>query len=309
MKQYAWLLALATIFLISCQSQSAPSTSTPFFGGTSGLVINFEPNSPPSEVIDGGRFPFSIIVKLENNGEADILPGKAEVRITGIYPPDFGQNGNELKKTNTEPILGIKKDSEGNKIAGGLSQVSFENLNYNQQLQGNLQLPIRAEVCYNYETRMSSTYCMKKDLLSTAASACKVNEPKPTYNSGAPVQVTSFTESVAGSNTVLFNFKVSLKGNGNVYKGGTTCNPNLVNQNKVYVIVDSGLVSGLKCQGIQEKDSDKSGFLRLSNGEATFTCTQQIAGSDAVKELSLKLNYDYLETKSATVLVKHVSNI
>ncbi len=305
--RHVWLLALAAIFIISCQpSSQTASTATPFFGGTTGLVINFEPNSPPAEVIDGRRFPFSVIVKLENIGESDIQPGKAEVRITGIYPPDFGQNTPELKKTNPEAILGVKKDSEGNKIPGGIAQIEFPNLNYQGQLQGNLQLPLRAEVCYNYETRMSSTYCMRKNLLSTAAGPCKINEPKTVFNSGAPVQVTSFTESVAGTNTVLFNFKIALKGNGNVFRGGTNCNPAVSNENKVFVIVDSGL-PGLKCQGLQEKGSDeRSGFASLSNGEASFTCTQPITGSDAVKEIAVKMNHDYLESKSTQILVKHV---
>lgn len=306
MRSHALLLVLAAIFIVACQpSEKTASTATPFIGGTNGLLINFAPNAPPSEVIDGDRFPFSAIVTLENTGESDVQANKLEVRLTGLYPPDFGQTG-ELKKNPAEPILGIKKDSEGNKIPGTVSQVEFENLNYKGRLQGNLQLPIRAEVCYNYETRGSAVYCMRKNLLTTVPGPCKVNEPKTMHNSGAPIQVVSFTESVAGSNTVLFNFKVSLKGNGNVFRGNTNCNPVLQNENRVYVIVDSGL-NGLQCQGLQERGSDgRSGFIRLTNGESTFTCTQPNINADAVKELSVKLNYDYLETKTTQLLVKHV---
>ena len=86
----------------------------------------------------------------------------------------------------------------------------------------------------------------------------------------------------------------------------TFSNKKLENKDRVYVIVDSGL-DGLDCQSLAEKGSDKkSGFLRLSNGEATFTCTQTIQRTDAVKEISVKFNYDYRDTKETQVIVKHV---
>ncbi len=307
MRSHALLLVLAVIFIAACQpSQQTPSTSTPFIGGTNGLLINFAPNAPPAEVVDGNRFPFSVIVSIENAGEYDVPANKVDIRLTGLYPPDFGQPAGELRRAPSDALMGVKKDSEGNKIPGTTTQAEFANLNYQGRLQGNLQLPLRIEACYNYGTKVSAVYCMRKNLLATAAGPCKVNEPKTAYNSGAPIQVVSFTESVSGTNSVLFNFKIAQKGNGNVFLRDTQCAPLLQNENKVHVTVDSGL-PGLQCQGLQEKGADgRSGLARLTNGEATFTCTQPTTNVDAVKEISVQLNYDYLESKSTQLLVKHV---
>ena len=62
--------------------------TSPFIGGTSGLVINFEEDSPPPEVTDQA-FPFKAIVRLVNEGEDEVLRNDVKVQLKGFSPKDF----------------------------------------------------------------------------------------------------------------------------------------------------------------------------------------------------------------------------
>src|SRR3989344_7303641 len=62
--------------------------TSPFIGGTSGLVINFEEDSPPPEVTDQA-FPFKAIVRLANEGETAVAKTDVEVKLVGFSASDF----------------------------------------------------------------------------------------------------------------------------------------------------------------------------------------------------------------------------
>jgi hypothetical protein len=306
-----WYLLLALMALAACTQQSAPNNTTPFVGGTNGLLIDFIENAPPKEVADKGQFPFDIHVKLVNEGEHAVPTSDVLVTISGLFPPDFGKSISGMKNVrpldNLEPV---RKDPEGNTIPGGQSLVSFEGLSYGQTLDGNVKFPVRAEVCYKYQTKANGLYCMKDNLLGTAEGVCDVIGAKAIHNSGAPVHVTSFRQSVAGQNTILFTFTVSQKGNGNVYKPSTQCDTSsFINENRVKVTVNAGAgVSGLRCLGLFDRAGlpANEGYIQLTNGEATFTCTQPVQDVDAEKELSVILDYDYKDVKSTEIIVKHL---
>ena len=60
MKKYIFALVVCLmLFLTGCGGgeEAIGGSGTPFIGGTSGLLLNFE-NSPPPEVFDNGQFPF-----------------------------------------------------------------------------------------------------------------------------------------------------------------------------------------------------------------------------------------------------------
>ena len=62
------LLIISVLVLSSCKQSGAAAGSaprTPFIGGTAGVSMNFEKDSPPPEVTDDQSFAFNAIVSLK----------------------------------------------------------------------------------------------------------------------------------------------------------------------------------------------------------------------------------------------------
>ena len=72
-KYYALILLICAVLLVSACKRSGAAgggaPKTPFIGGTSGVTINFEKDSPPPEVTDDESFALNVIVRLKNDGE------------------------------------------------------------------------------------------------------------------------------------------------------------------------------------------------------------------------------------------------
>ncbi|MFH1181838.1 MAG: hypothetical protein V1702_02675 [Candidatus Woesearchaeota archaeon] len=315
-------VVILVLFLAGCQTSTTSSSSTPFIGGTNGLLISFLDNSPPPQVSDGATFPFNIIVLLENAGEYDIPAGQASVTISGLYPGDFGVSSAQLTATSIEAISGAKKDPAGNTIQGGTIQIQIPPTPYQLNFQrvlttGNLVLPIQTNVCYAYSTRASGRYCLRSNPSSTAQGVCEPSGSKEIFSSASPIQVDSLVESYAGSGAVNLNFRISKKGNGNVFRpnspstpvcGQTTATNLLTNQNVVGVTVDvPGAGAGsVTCYGLGTT-AINTGFVRLDNqGNAVVSCkiAAPVPPVDAVREISIVLNFDYSEVRTSSLLVQ-----
>lgn len=293
--------------------------------------MKFAENSPPAEVTDAqkdasGKLTnsFDVVVLLENVGEYDVPKGMAAITIGGLSSTDFLAGGTKnnkgvalsLKDKNPESDLsGVKKDPEGNKIPGSLSDVKFEELAYQGVLQGNNEFPIQADLCYAYQTKAAADACIRADATKTTAGVCQIAGSKQVFSAGAPVHVTSVKESVAGRNKILLTFNVKNVGTGNVFKfeGSVACpRDQFAKQDQVQVEVKTGM-SGISCSGISKIDGatqpDKGvyvGYLRLSTGEGTFSCIQTTPSEDALKKVDIKLTYNYLTSRSTKILVKHI---
>lgn len=305
-------LTLVVVFILltgqGC-GEKKEKTESPFVGGTTGLLINFMEGAPPAEAYDGGDFPFDIDIKLENEGEYNVEKTNAVVKISGVDPTDFGKTSADFSQNPEEDLEGTRRDSGGNVIQGTVSHIIFSNLNYGDILSANTPFTLRADVCYTYGTIATSKLCIKEDLLSTDEGMCEVNEAKDVFNSGAPVQVTSFEESATGSDKVSFIFKVEHKGNGDIYRKSTTCSSLLTDENKVYVKVNSDL-AGLQCSGLTDGPgtSTTEGYITLYGGERVIRCTQEANyDTDFEKPVRIELIYDYSEDKTTQILIKHTS--
>lgn len=305
MKNYVSIILILSllIFAFGCKQETTPSKENPFIGGTTGLLISYDKDAPPAEVYDGGDFDFDVVVKLKNEGEHTVSKDKVEVRLSGIDPREFGLSDSDFVKNPDENLEGTYKDSEGNKIEGTTTYVTFLKLNHHESLIGNTPYTIRADVCYNYLTNVNSMLCIKKGQVDKEGDICKINEKKAVFNSGGPVQVTNFEEMPRGKNKFNFNFKIEPKGNGGIYKKESNCEYTRANENKVFVTVDTGM-DGLVCTGLD--GGATSGYVTLYSGERIITCTQEAeTGTDFEKPVNIKLEYDYKESISTQVLVKH----
>jgi len=213
------------LFFTSCscsvrQSEPLPLEVGGFVGGTTGLAINVMDGAPPSVIQDAGLTPFSVIVALENAGETDVGLGTDNplvfARLAGIMYPNFGLTEQTAVKTLDARLASAKRNFDDTIMPGEINYIGFDNLFYKPNVFESFALTLRAEVCYDYETRATTKFCMKKDVLEAweDISICTLRGPKPVGNSGAPVHITNVEEAPINNKTVQINFVIEHVGNG-----------------------------------------------------------------------------------------------
>ncbi|MEM4253882.1 MAG: hypothetical protein QXR48_00635 [Candidatus Woesearchaeota archaeon] len=277
----------------------------PFVGGTAGVVAEFIDFR--SEVFDGGRDPFDVVVKLENKGEATARPERVRVKLSGINPAEFGKLEEDLKKSPTDELFAVTKDPQGNIIPGGQTTVEFIGLNHFAPITGaQVTLPLRADICYTYSTKAVSKLCVRENLLAPEPGGiCEINEDKPVVNAGAPVQMGAVKETARGKDKISFSFEITNVGTGNLFKQGSTCDRSTrANENVIYLVVDTKM-PGLQCTGLTTTGTKAEGYVTLYDKKKTVTCTQTITTStDYEQQISMEATYDYEEYKQTQITVK-----
>ena len=301
------ITALLVLFLASCTTeQQKVVTIQPFIGGTDALVVSFD--QLRKEVFDGGNDPFDVIVKMQNKGEADVSKDKLRVKLSGVKPQEFGRADNDFLKRADYEVESRKKDATGGVIETTPHFVTFKDLNHATAIQGSeLAFPLRADVCYLYSTKAVSRLCVRTDLLSTTAGGvCNVNEEKPVFNSGAPLQVQKVQQSAVGKDKLRLSFEIKKPGSGEIYRKESNGCELTKDKNKVHVRVDAGM-EGLSCTGFDVKSGKGvEGDVTLYDGSKIITCDQQInQKGDYETELKIDLSYDHLQTATEEVKVKH----
>ncbi len=312
-------IALLLAFAAGCgegQEQQGVPTSK-FVGGTEGLAVSFAPGSIPDKVLDKDQ-PFGISVVLTNRGDHTIENGAdATVKITGIDPGDFGVSASEMVQDSPNSIRGAQKDTQGNVVQGETVSLDFPegggSFVHQKQISGSVTYNVRADVCYKYGTVANTKLCVLEDILGTTGNGdklCRINEEKPVDNSGAPVQIAMFRESVSSANKVAFVFKVKHVGTGTVHEADSECSKEFQQKDKVHVKVDTGISDGLQCSGLQDGAAAGSVFegdAQLLNGEREIRCTQTINNpTDLEKLVQIELTYDYNQNIQKMLEVQHV---
>jgi len=306
-----WLLAIIVcmvlIFGCGTQQNSTTGKTAPFVGGTTGVTVGYSQDSPPSEVDDGGNFPFDVVVELVNKGEFTVPKDKMTVKLVGIRPEEFSKTEAQLTAHPDEDVTATKKDPEGFITEGPPIYVTFSDLNHKEQLVGNKEFPFRAEVCYYYETTATAPLCVRKNNIDPEKNGiCEVSSDQTPENSGSPVQVTTFKEFGRAKNKVGFQFTVAHVGTGDIFEKDSTCNTERKYEDQVFVKVETAFNSGLKCSGLSSGD-DKSGYVKLFGNSRIVSCTQDVdTTSDYETAVTVKLSYDYRDNTQTTVLVKHI---
>ncbi len=300
------LLTILAIILAGCQDQGQKvELSQPFLGGTQGITFDFSEFRP--DVFDGGTDPFDIVLQIENKGEADIQRDKIRVALSGINPLEFSTTDNQMTTSPTEDIIATKKDMLGNMQPGPAVFVEFKNLNHQGKITGaQIDYPIRADICYLYNTQTVSKLCMRKNVLSTQEGICTINEDKPVFNSGAPIQITKLSESARSKDKIGFTFEIRNMGTGEVFERGTVCDRmTRKNKDRVFVRVETN-TPGITCTGLEAKGTYAEGFTTLFDGVKTITCTQPVlTGTDYEQVIGIETHYDYDEFKQTTITVKN----
>jgi hypothetical protein len=212
-----------------------------------------------------------------------------------------------LTKHPDEDIIATQKDPEGAVIESPTVFVTFSGFNHKESLVGNKDFTLRAEACYLYKTQAMAQLCIRRNNINPETGGiCEVSEEKPIYNSGAPVQATSFKEFGRAKERIGFQFAVEHVGNGDLFEKHSECNTERKYEDMVFVQVKTEFGSGLKCSGLSEGD-DTSGFVKLYGGKRVVSCTQEVdTTSDYETPVVVTLNYDYRDDVQTSIIVKHI---
>ncbi len=279
--------------------------TTPFVGGTTGIVADFV--DLRTDVFDGGRDPFDVIVKLENRGETDVLANRVHVKLSGINPAEFGKLEEDLRKSPDDDVIGMRKDAQGNILPSTPAFVEFTGLNHFSPISGaQVAFPLRADVCYTYAADAVSKLCIRSNILTPEAGGiCEINEDKPVFNSGSPVQIGAVKETAGAKDKIRFSFEISNAGTGEIFERGSSCDRSTrAKENRVYVIIDTGM-PGLSCTGLTTSRTKAEGFTTLFEGKKVVSCTQTVTSrTDFEQQISIKAVYDYEEFKQTQITVK-----
>lgn len=312
MKKLVTFLAFFAVLLVACPAGDETGTaSSPFFGGTEGIKISFIEGFPPSTpILDQSRVPFDIVLNIENVGEWDVANANDAVfTISGISPTDFGKTSADFTKPSNLQLLGIKKDSQGNKLPGTATQLQFTGLAYRNKISGSQQFTINANACYKYGTKASSKVCVRGNLLNPTANGCSPREPKQAFVSGAPMWVENLQQTVESSDRIVFTFNVVPKGAGSYYQLASGCAEDLAKKNKVKVTVGTGIGSGAVCNLQDEQGSainSNTGYVTLFGPSRIVRCVQEIPSGeigDYEKVVDITLEYDYKESIQKQITV------
>jgi hypothetical protein len=307
MKKILTILAITLfIFLIGCKKDGeAIDITSPFIGGTTGLVAEFVEFR--SEVFDGGRDPFDVVVKLENKGEAFVSKDNVRVKISGVNPAEFSKLEEDLIKSPEDDLLEMRKEPTGDVIPSPAVFAEFVALNHFTPIAGaTATFPVRADLCYQYRTQAVSKLCIRENLLNPEAGGiCEITEDKPVFNSGAPIQISNVRETTRARDKIGFSFEISNVGTGDVFEKGSVCDRSTrAKENRVFVTVNTNM-PGISCTGLTTVGTRAEGFATLFDGKKIITCSQGVSTRIDFEQLfAIEAVYDYEEFQQTTLTVK-----
>jgi hypothetical protein len=304
------ILALVLIGLVlvsGCSTKKAVETgpANAFIGGTDGLVMSFVQDAPPAEYPQ--QVPFDVIINVENKGESTVPADAANIIIGGISASAYGI---ENPSQTLEELQG-KQLIQKTTTPGGVTQATFSSTTGSRPFPGSQPQKITATLCYPYVTQVQGTVCITPSLARQTvggAQLCTVTGSKTIYSSGAPVKITSLSESATSSAGKITGFRFTMfvkdEGPGTAYLG-TTCPPTLGDANRVKVISAKliNLDKDLDCG----KAATDAGVLITGDNGGVITCTiEGLTATDISGEfedvLVMQLGYGYTQsiTKSIT---------
>ncbi len=316
-----FLFVITLLFLAGCGTQEGFQERSPFVGGVEALSASFIPGAPPDAVMDNSQFPFGVSVWLTNLGEYDIASGSGYVEIVGINPADFGTTAAALKQP-LPAVRGARKNFDGTVIEGEQTVVSFDNLNYQEDVVGNFDGPIiRANMCYDYGTRASAYLCVKRDLLTNIQTKeiCDITGEKLVSNSGGPIQIIGLRQNPLGNNKIQVQFTVAHVGatEDRFYMDGQECDDTstYLYKDKVYVDVVSDINGRTaECTGLQTRagqtTASNEGYVTLFNGAPRIVvCSFNLENIDFVANVPIiiEMKYRYFQFIEKPLIVQDVT--
>jgi hypothetical protein len=309
----ATLIVLALVISACSGGGNQQDNTKTYIGGSQGLKIKFATGAPPVQVSDiGGDESFDIIVEIENKGEEPVLASDAYISIKGFPPEAFGKSVGDVTDVAPDENIDARiKTADATIIEPPMIYTTIEGLKYQYAEPGNVQYPVRAEICYLYETSIASKLCIKEDMTQNDdGDICDVSGMRDISSSGAPVQVTKIQQSGAGKDKTRFTFTIANQDTGLVFKKGNGCQTTNAYENKVYVQIENLLDRGadsVSCVGLSGGNSDSEGYVTLTEGQSRdVSCTvTMVERSDRLQPFNIRLSYDYMEYVDTNILIEY----
>ncbi|MCX6706649.1 MAG: hypothetical protein NT001_00735 [Candidatus Woesearchaeota archaeon] len=291
------LLIFAMAAMVGCAGGSDKTNAvSPYKGGSQGLMVTFEPlgvvENGIATIFEDETFPVEITLK--NNGEDDIAASAVKIKLKGISPNDY--DGIAFEKTNSN-VLDRISDSNPQ---GGEETVDFGDAKYKIPMSGSYyDVTVFVSYQYPYKTHVAvPKMCFSTDLKDKTV--CTIEEVKPAFASGAPVQVTAARETRAGSNLIAVEFDVSNVGGGEVTKPGVEFDTRY--GQIAFSVDDTSNPSAWECRLGGEENGG-----RLIDGKGTIRCKQKTPmteGTMYTKQFDLTVSYDYKGLIEQSIRIK-----
>ena len=253
-----------------------------------GLQIEFVKDAPKTTITTEERVP--IYADISNGGGVHIGIDKASFYLSGI-----GENLRGVKdKLTNKKFLDKNAGTERLEFASSASTGLV--------LEKPFIFPVTLTACYDYETIVQVQACIAEE----KSDICDISGEKITEssNSPAPIQVTSFTESLEGNKLVikftLDNKGVNPKGIGEIYSINSDCDliykkdiNEVLNIRKVNVEISAGTGDEDFVCDLQE------GVAKISStGKGEVICTKKLSESvgDYITPFKINLKYKYVDS-------------
>lgn len=307
------VMMFALLLLAACGTDNTNALgTTPFIGGTQGIKMEFVDNFPPPRVSDGGEEQFDMIIRLTNKGESDVAPEDVKVRLSGFSPHLFDVTASDLAKNSPELIERNIKNPDGSTIQSLPVEVEFGPFRYLQRVQGTQTFPVRAQICYTYNTFVASTVCVKEDFRNdNQGDICRVASARTAFNSAAPIQVTEIRQSAARQDTTRLVFTVTNRDQGDVYRRDSQCESEGRLEDRVYVKLtglsaDQGEVVNCRSLRTDAGSGGSEGYVILNNeGRAEVSCDVSFnERTPRIQPFGLELSYKYSENIQRNIVVE-----
>lgn len=313
---FLFIMSLFPLFFLFGCSRGSSSEIGGFLGGTKGLLLGVEEGAPPREILDAGEGSFPVVISLANVGETGVGPGTDSplvfVRLAGIDYNSFGLTNQSAIKVLDEKLEGARRNFDGTALNGDITYLSFDNLAYEPDVATNVPLTLRIELCYDYESYASTTFCMKSDILKhwNDNSVCSIVGSRPVGNSGSPLHITSVDEKAVNDNTVQINFVIEHVGNGAFFYRSSSspsdlcffgeANPDIDKFEIFFEPVQKGTYD-IKCPRLDNQSSSSEGIhgviKMIGNAPITVSCYVSRLTSTSVQAytdlINIRMRYRY----------------
>ncbi len=203
-------------------------------------------------------------------------------------------------------LLGIKRDfiEEGSELL-----VDVGTMKYSGSVSTSSEFDLKAKVCYPYKTEARIEVCaLSRSIISSGGEeVCNIEGDKysATRVSSSPIQITSFTEGLSGTNEILFRIDVANLGTGDVYQDTSECSnlaTTTLEKDKIHYRFEQPDVVCISFDGSESNE----GYLRLNDGRKTLICKMPVenTGAGYTRELAIYFDFKYVESisKGLTIL-------
>lgn len=330
-KQILFVLIAMLVFLYGCSSTEVKKSEGPYVGGTNGLLFYWtSPTLENNILFDQGASSLPLVLSIKNDGEYTINTEgnnqKIKITLDGVHYSDIHYEGIEnslTKNIDGEELIGKRKNLDGTVYDGLSTYVEFNDFKFLRKVSGETVRPIRAKICYPYQTFTTAKICVAENLaLPPKDSLCEVNGPAEVFSSSGPLQVTSLRQGVLRNNSIEIVFKIEHKSTGEFF-AGENCEATFANKDVVNVYIGDKydpFWNKLVCRNLNnpitgslisivplEPYVEQGNRVRLNMGQATVSCEIVLDPQDLgsyYKDLPITLKYSYQDDATTSLLIR-----